>query len=496
MSIFSLCYFIFITLGLLAYYLVPNKIKPIILLIMSVIFVFSNSIFGFLVVVLTSFLAYVTAKQISTKINKKKYLILSLVCEILILFFLKYLFDLPAFTRAINIYSKTFIINTFVKKYIYPIGMSYFVLQIISYIFDVYWERIEYEKSYWKLLLYTCYFPQLIQGPISKYSELHNQLFKEHCLCMKNLKYGVQLVLYGTIKKMIIADRAGVIVNEIFYNDTLPKGWVIFFGLLIYGVQLYCDFSGGIDIIRGISQCFDIDLKENFRQPFFSLSLGDFWRRWHMSLGEWMKDYVFYPLSISKTFGKIKSKIKNKTNRKFANRVIMSASNIIVFSLVGIWHGLGTNFFAWGLYNGIILAISVILADKYVQWKKTFKIDSKSIGWKAFSLLRTFAIVTIGWVFDCATTAKGSVQLFVNSFKFCSSNMSQYSISKTELSIVLLFFAIVMVIDVLHEKNYSIRDYLNKKPVIIQFALWIIIIQIIAVFSKTNTYGGFMYANF
>jgi len=278
--------------------------------------------------------------------------------------------------------------------------MSYYTLQVISYLLDVYWGRMDAEEDYWKVLLFTCYFPQLVQGPISKYSELAPELFKEHKLDWKNIKYGVQLMLWGFFKKMLIADRIGVYVNAIFHEGVTPYGLTAWIGLVFYGIQLYCDFSGGIDVIRGVSECFGIGLKENFRQPYFSLSLGEFWRRWHISLGTWMKDYIFYPVSMAGWMSTLKKKLKKVTSRKTATRVAMAIADLLVFALVGIWHGLGTNYLAWGVYNGVILAVSAILVDEYAVWKNKMHIDSQAGYWKVISLIRTLLIVTIGWMDD------------------------------------------------------------------------------------------------
>ena len=185
---------------------------------------------------------------------------------------------------------------------------------------------------------------------------------------------------------------------------------------MFYGIQLYCDFSGGIDVIRGASECFGIGLKENFRQPYFSLSLGEFWRRWHISLGTWMKDYIFYPVSMAGWMGTLKKKLKKVASRKTATRVAMAIADLVVFALVGVWHGLGTNYLAWGLYNGIILAISAILVDEYAVWKNKLHIDSQAGYWKVLSLIRTLFIVTIGWIFDCTYTAGAAGELFVHLF--------------------------------------------------------------------------------
>ena len=362
---------------------------------------------------------------------------------------------------------------------------------------DVYWGKIEAEKNYFKILLFTSYFPQMVQGPISKYSELAPELFKEHRLDWHNIKYGVQLLLWGMFKKLVVADRVGTYVDQIFNSDTgTPYGVTVWIGFIAYGIQLYCDFSGGIDVIRGVSQCFGITMKDNFRQPYFSLSLGEFWRRWHISLGQWMKDYIFYPISISKWMGKTKKGLKKVVSRKRANRIGMAIADIIVFILVGVWHGLGTNYLAWGLYNGIILAISAILVDEYAAWKKGLRINDKSKGYRVFSLIRTLFIITVGWVFDCTTSMKDAFVMLYNSIRFDLTSFDCLELMHWDWFILPLGIAGVLVVDILHEKNISIRDSLSKKNYWLQVLVWVALIQIIACFVSVSFKGGFMYANF
>lgn len=499
MSILSVGYMIFVFVGIMIFYLIPQKAKPFWILILSLSYVFTASLYGVFFIIASSLVAYFSALFISKsqdKILKKRILIFSVIFCLGILVALKYLVELPIFQNFIIYDNENWRISDFVKNILYPIGLSYYTLQIISYVLDVYWQRIEVEKSYFKVLIFTCYFPQLVQGPISKYSELAPEIFKEHKFSWINLKFGVQLIIWGMFKKFVIADRVGDLVNNTFYSGETPYGFAVWLGLLYFGIQLYCDFSGGIDIIRGVSQSFGINLKENFRQPYFSRSLGEFWRRWHISLGEWMKDYVFYPISISNSLNKIKKYLKKIISRKAANRVGMAIALFIVFAFVGIWHGTGTNFLGWGLYNGTILAISALLADEYIKWKKTLKINEESLYWKSFTTLRTFIIVTIGWAFDCADTISGSFEIIGNAFIFEKSNIAVFKATVGIYAQVLFSSIIVLFIDIISYNNIDIRAYLNQKNYFVQVLFWSFFIQIIIAFGFIAKSGGFMYANF
>lgn len=184
-----------------------------------------------------------------------------------------------------------------------PLGISFYTFQSSGYLLDVYWKRCDAERNPVKYALFVSFFPQILQGPIGRYSRLAHQLYEPHKFEGKNITRGFERILWGFFKKMILADWAAVFVDAIFDNPDQYSGLAIF-GVLFYTVQLYADFSGGMDVVIGIASMFGIELDENFKRPFFSISITDFWHRWHITLGTWMKDYVFYPVTLSKWMGK------------------------------------------------------------------------------------------------------------------------------------------------------------------------------------------------
>lgn len=185
-----------------------------------------------------------------------------------------------------------------------PLGISFFTFQSVSYAIDVYQGKYECEKNIFKMGLFVSFFPQLLQGPIGRYDRLGKQLYSGHSFNLKNVEYGLQRIGWGLFKKVVIADRAAVLVLNVFNNYEAYSGFHYIMAVLMYSVDLYMDFSGGIDIVIGAAQMFGITMDENFRQPYFSKSIGEFWRRWHITLGTWMKDYIFYPMSLSKKMNK------------------------------------------------------------------------------------------------------------------------------------------------------------------------------------------------
>lgn len=250
-----------------------------------------------------------------------------------------------------------------------PLGLSYFIFQSVGYVIDVYRGKLPAQKNPLKYGLFVSFFPQMVQGPISRYDQLAPQLLAERSLDWRDLKFGIQLCLWGYFKKLVIADRAAVLVNAVITENCPYGGAVIASGILFYCIQLYCDFSGGIDITRGVARMFGIDMAENFRRPIFAMSLTEYWRLRHITLGAWMRDYVFYPLSLSKAFGRLsrwaRTHIRGTGGKIFAT----SLATFIVYLIIGIWHGANFRYIAFGLWNGVLITASLLLERTFLRWK-------------------------------------------------------------------------------------------------------------------------------
>ena len=240
-----------------------------------------------------------------------------------------------------------------------PLGISFYTFQSMGYLLDVYNGKYAPQKNPARFALFVSFFPQVIQGPIGRYDQLEKQLEDGGQV---DVPRAFLLMLWGLAKKMVIADRALPMVSAVF--DAPGGTWggaMAVVGVLAYSVQQYCDFSGGIDLVAGIAELFGIRLAENFRRPYFAVSLGDFWRRWHISLGAWMRDYVFYPFALSRPVSRLSKAAKGRFGAAFARALPAALGNILVFALVGVWHGATSNYILWGLYNGVILAVTALL---------------------------------------------------------------------------------------------------------------------------------------
>lgn len=321
MSFVSLEFIIFVVISLAFYYFLPLKFRWIALLFMSYTFYTIGGGNTIVYLIFTTLTTYLSARGIDflnkkgkeqkkvtqerelkkIKLQKRLMVAFAAISNFSLLFFFKYW---NYAVSAINGLLDSDRLPVF--ELILPLGISFYIFQSIGYVIDVYRNKYPAEKNLLKFALFVSFFPQIIQGPISRFDNLGKQLFCGNRFSYDNLRDGIQLAMWGYLKKLVIADRTAIIVNEVFNNYTNYDGGIILLGVIFYCIQLYCDFSGGIDITRAVAKMFGIELRDNFKRPIFATSLADFWRRWHISLGTWMKDYLFYPLSLSKPFIKLR----------------------------------------------------------------------------------------------------------------------------------------------------------------------------------------------
>lgn len=226
-----------------------------------------------------------------------------------------------------------------IPSYIMPIGISFFTLQAISYLFDVYRGLIKADDNIFRLALFMSFFPQIVEGPICRYGQTADQLWNVKQIEFENLKLGAQRILFGLMKKLVIADRLNPLIKEVFSNYSNYQGGIIAIAAVCYTIQLYMDFSGTMDAVMGIAQIFGVTMPENFQRPFFSKSISEFWQRWHITLGTWFKDYIFYPVTMSKPMKNLTSSARKKLGNHFGPLLAGSVALFCVWFCNGLWHG-------------------------------------------------------------------------------------------------------------------------------------------------------------
>lgn len=391
-----------------------------------------------------------------------------------------------------------------------PLGMSFYTFIALGYLIDSYNAKYEPERNFARYLLFISYFPQIIQGPINRYDALAPQLNEPRHADAQGIRRALLLLGFGIVKKLAIADVLAGLVNVVFTKAAGPNipGSLAVYGVIVYAIQMYADFSGGIDIVRGVSELFGIQMAQNFRQPYFSVSLADFWRRWHMSLGTWMRDYVFYPLAVtspSRRFGKWAGRHLGK----HAGRTLPACvANIIVFLLVGLWHGAEMHYVVWGLYNGLIVALADLCSPLFDRLANVTHIQRESMGFRIFAIVRTFVVVCIGRFFDCFAQVEDSFYALYNvfvrhTFIPISNVLATYNVEHSErlgLSLITVLMCVLLfAIDVFSEKGTDVRTCILswRAPLRVAFYLLVIILTVYAgAYDAANGGGGFLYANF
>lgn len=535
MSYTSFGFLIFVCITALIYYLLPaKKYQWVILLLASYTFYLFTGfkyIFFILFTTLTTYGAGLLIDQMlkkqkltlkehkadwdrtqkkafkaRNKVKMRLVMVAMVVINLGILAFLKYYnFLAGSLNELLHSGGVIFSVPTF--KLLLPLGISFYTFQSIGYVVDVYNEKIKAEHNPAKVALFVSFFPQIIQGPISFYDQLAQQLYDPHHFDFNRFKHACELILWGIFKKMVIADRVYIAIRTVLDGYYDFSGTALTFTVLLYALQLYTDFSGGIDISRGVAQIFGIDMVQNFKRPYFATTINGYWRRWHISLGAWMKEYVFYPLALSKPFTGVSKKLSStkfgagKFGAHVAKVLPTSFASLIVFFLVGIWHGANWKYVGFGIWNGGIIMISTLLEPLFEQVNIKLHINAKSLGFRIFQILRTFLVVLIGYVFDIAPDFSASMYtfkkiLFDQNLTGGLAEVMSLGLNIVDYISVSLCTVFLFCISLIQERHSdtSLRVMLDRKPFIIRYLLLFIGIMYILVFG---VYGpGFDPAEF
>lgn len=381
-------------------------------------------------------------------------------------------------------------------KLFLPLGISFYTFQSVGYVMDVYREKVEAERNVLKVALFVSFFPQIVQGPISFYDQLAHQLYAPHRFDFTRAKHGCELILWGLFKKLVIADRAIVAINAVVDGYASAGGATLLFTVLLYALQLYADFSGGIDISRGVAQIFGVYLTDNFKRPYFATSINDYWRRWHITLGAWMKEHVFYPIALSHGFANFSKKIrqtrfgKTPAGMHVAKVLPTSIASLIVFLLVGVWHGADWKYVAFGLWNGGVIMISTLLEPAFERMAKALHINVKSFGFRVFQMVRTFAVVLVGYVFDVAPDFSQAMHTFTHIFTgwnwaASSAEIMELGLHVKEFWLLGICVVFLFIISVIQEKHSdtTIRQMIDRKPFILRYMMLLIGICALLIFG-------------
>lgn len=404
MNITSFPYFVFIAAAVLLYYVIPKNYRWFSILLANIGFlVMSNSVKLNILWLFTALVTYFGALLIkkNSEKNPKISKVLVYLCVLCVLGFMIGLKDLSFFSRIADpVLTRLGLPASRSLAILAPLGISYYSLVWIGYLLDVYWGTCEVEGNILKFLAFCGYFPTYVSGPIVKFQDIEKEIVTGHALDYNNLTFGTQRILWGLMKKLIISERLAIVVNTVYGDYNRYPGAYIWIAMFCFVFQLYTDFSGCIDIVLGTSQLFGIQLPENFNLPFLSTSLAEFWRRWHITLGGWLRDYVLYPILKSDLLQWIGSKSKKAFGKKTGKKIPTWIGLMISWFLIGFWHGGQWNYIIGvGLFFGFIIVSGEALEPFFKKVIALLKINTEAVSYRIFQRLRTFFFFMVGLSF-------------------------------------------------------------------------------------------------
>jgi len=466
----SLHFLIFFPIVVGLYFSIAHKYRWILLLISSYYFYMSWKPEYIILIMISTIIDYIAGIQIHksiTKNRKKLFLSLSLLSNLGLLFAFKYFNFFSDSVRSI-LKQLSIPFDPITLKILLPVGISFYTFQTLSYTIDIYRGKIKPQKHLGIFAVYVSFFPQLIAGPIERAKNLLPQFFEKHYFDYKQVTDGLKLMLWGFFKKVVIADRLSIVVNTVYNNPTDYTGIPLILATIFFAFQIYCDFSGYSDIAIGASQIMGFRLMDNFKRPYFSRSISEFWKRWHISLSSWFKDYVYLPLG--------------------GNRVSIPRWYInlfIVFVVSGLWHGANWTFVVWGALHGFYLIFEIIskpLKNKILKITNLVKFP------KIIKLLETgftFVLVNIGWIFFRANNVQEAFYILTHLFSNISFQSPKAGLGGIGWSGLIIAFSSIIFMEFIHliQEHRSIRQFLDNKHLLLRWCIYLIIIFSILLFG-------------
>lgn len=494
----SIEFLIFFPVVVLVYFIIPDRIKYLWLLIASYYFYMCWNAKYAILILISTIITYLSGLvlegikhsnyEASSQVKMKKCVVAaSFIINLGILIYFKY------FNFALNIIIRVFEsihiqLNVPEFDIILPVGISFYTFQALSYTMDVYRDDIYAEKNFFRYALFVSFFPQLVAGPIERSKNLLKQLAVPKKLCFEEMREGFLLMLWGFFLKLVLADRIAIYVDTVYGNFPAYPGMYLIVATILFAVQIYCDFSGYSTIAMGAAKILGIQLMENFDAPYLSTSVAEFWRRWHISLTSWFKDYLYIPLGGSRK-GKL---------RKYVNKMI-------VFLVSGLWHGAQISFVVWGGLNGLYQIIGEILQPIRNRVVSILNLNRESLGHKLLHIIGTFILVDFSWIFFRANWLSGAFDMIKsmatvkNPWILFDGSLYQCGLDDKNFRIMIYAILILLFSDFCKKKGIKIRKVISKQDDWFRYVFIAFSILFILVFGKygpTYESANFIYFQF
>jgi len=474
----SLEFILFFPIVSLVYFLIPHKVRYLWLLAASYFFYMQwNAAYALLMLtstVITYFSGYFIEKfdALGKEKLKKVCVAVSFISNIAILFFFKYFdFMLGNLNLALGLFGASPLNPNF--DVLLPVGISFYTFQALGYTVDVYRKDVVHEKNFLRYALFVSFFPQLVAGPIERSSNLIHQLREKHTFDGKRVARGLMLMLWGYFLKLVIADRAAMLVNTVYNNPTAEahRGFVVAVATVLFAFQIYCDFASYSEIARGCAEVMGIRLMKNFDTPYLSKSIGEFWRRWHISLSSWFRDYLYISLG---------------GNRK--GRTRKNINLLIVFFVSGLWHGASWNFVIWGMLNGVYQ----VIGDYTKPLRKkvgTALGNRENFSGKLLKTVTTFLLVCFSWIFFRANSSRDGFLMVKNLFSefnpwvFTDGTLFSLGIDRADMLVLAVALLVLLFVSIAKYKKVEIREWLSKQGLWFRYAVYLIALFTVLIFG-------------
>ncbi len=476
----SLEFLIFLPIVVVIYYIVPNKVKNLWLLIASYYFYMCWNAKYAILIFISTMITYLSgilfdivnkADWDDNKILaiKRTILATTIVLNLGILFYYKYINF--AFDTIQKFFSLMHVdVSVPIFDVILPVGISFYTFQALGYSIDVYQGTISAERNFFKYALFVSFFPQLVAGPIERSGNLLNQLSNPRKFNFDDFREGILLILWGFFLKIVLADRIAIYVDTVYSEFTSYPGYYLIIATILFSIQIYCDFNGYSTIAMGAAKILRIDLMSNFNAPYLSTSVAEFWRNWHVSLTAWFRDYLYIPLGGSRK-GRI---------RKYINI-------IVVFMASGIWHGAHVKFLLWGVINGFYQVLGELLMPIRNKMSSMLQLQTDSLGNRVLKSIVTSLLIDFSWIFFRAEGlwAVGKIlkSIFTadNLWILFDGSIYQCGLDEKNCHLMLLCIFLLLIADVCKKKGIVVRNIILRQDfwvrwLIIAFAVWSIML--------------------
>lgn len=414
-----------------------------------------------------------------------------------LLIWLKYL---PFLVRTLNsaLSLLPFARQVAAPSFVQPLGLSFFTLMALSYLFDVRRGTTQPAEHYWQVLLYLSFWPHVVEGPFDRWAQISPALLNPPKPNYRAFTFGVQRILWGMMKKLIIADRANMYVKAVFDNWPSYSGSAVVVATLLYTLQLYAEFSGCMDMVLGAAECFGVPLTENFRQPFFARSVSEFWRRWHITLGAWLREYLFQPVIVSKPMMRFGKWCRTRFGAALGRTLPVWAGLLLTWLAIGLWHGAGWLYVVYGLYYFLLQWLGEVAEPTLLRLCPSLPQWRTRRWYKLWQTLRTFVLVNFGMLLFRSNGTRAALEMLASLRRPYEGSLL-IKLDAQDLWVLVIGALVLLAVDLLHERGIAIRESIARRPLPLRWAIYcggMLAVMIFGAYGDNYDPAAFIYAQF